>query len=114
MSQAKFLIFPSEWYEGFSITLLEAFANKLPVLSSNIGSMKEIITDKENGILFKAGNAEDLIEKINLMINSPDLLNIIKEKAYDKYLDLYTPQKNYQMLIKIYEETIKNYQWNKI
>lgn len=109
MSQAKFLIFPSEWYEGFSITLLEAFANKLPVLSSNIGPMKEIITDKENGILFKASNVEDLIEKINLMINNPDLLNIIKEKAYDKYLDLYTPQKNYQMLIKIYKETIENY-----
>ena len=109
MSQAKFLIFPSEWYEPFGITLLEAFANKLPILSSNIGSMKEIITDKENGILFKASNVEDLIEKINLMINNPDLLNIIKEKAYDKYLDLYTPQKNYQMLIKIYKEAIENY-----
>ena len=43
------------------------------------------------------------------MINNPDLLNIIKEKAYDKYLDLYTAQKNYQMLIKIYKEAIENY-----
>jgi glycosyltransferase involved in cell wall biosynthesis len=109
MSQAKFLIFPSGWYEGFSMVLLEAFSNKLPVLSSDIGSMKEIITDKKNGILFKTNNVEDLIEKINFMINNPNLLNTIKEKAYDRYLDLYAPQKNYEMLIKIYKETIENY-----
>ena len=53
MAKAKFLIFPSEWYEGFSITLLEAFVNKLPVLSSNIGSMQEIIEDNINGICLK-------------------------------------------------------------
>ena len=43
------------------------------------------------------------------MINNPNLLNTIKEKAYDRYLDLYAPQKNYEMLIKIYKETIENY-----
>ena len=84
MSQAKFLIFPSEWYEGFSITLLEAFANKLPVLSSDIGSMKEIIKDNINGVLFKSGDIQDLIKKINKMIMDPNLLESLKEKAYER------------------------------
>ena len=85
MSQAKFLILPSEWYEGFSITLLEAFVNKLPVLSSNIGSMQEIIKNNVNGMLFKSGDVQDLTEKISKMIISPNLLNSIKEKAYEIY-----------------------------
>ena len=95
MAKAKFLIFPSEWYEGFSITLLEAFVNKLPVLSSNIGSMQEIIEDNINGILFKSGDVHDLIDKINKMIKNPDLLNNIKDKAYEKYQTLYSKKKNY-------------------
>jgi len=109
MSQAKFLIFPSEWYEGFSITLLEAFANKLPVLSSDIGSMKEIINDNINGVLFKSGDTQDLVNKINKMIMNPELLDTLKEKAYENYLNLYNKKKNHEILINIYKDTIKNY-----
>ena len=109
MAKAKFLIFPSEWYEGFSITLLEAFVNKLPVLSSNIGSMQEIIEDNINGILFKSGDVHDLIDKINKMIKNPDLLNNIKDKAYEKYQTLYSKKKNYEILVNIYKEIKKDY-----
>ena len=109
MSQAKFLIFPSEWYEGFSITLLEAFVNRLPVLSSNIGSMKEIIENNVNGMLFKSGDAPDLIEKINKMIKNPDMLKTFKDKAYEKYQILYSKKKNYETLVSIYKEVRGDY-----
>jgi glycosyltransferase involved in cell wall biosynthesis len=109
MSKAKFLIFPSEWYEGFSITLLEAFVNRLPVLSSNIGSMQEIIENNVNGILFKSGDVSDLIKKINKMIENPDMLKTLKDKAYEKYQILYSKKKNYETLVSIYKEVRGDY-----
>lgn len=43
MASARALVFPSEWYEGMPMTLLEAFAAGLPVLGSRIGSVAEIV-----------------------------------------------------------------------
>jgi len=43
MSESRALVFPSEWYEGMPMTLLEAFASGLPVLGSNLGSMTEML-----------------------------------------------------------------------
>ncbi len=54
---------------------LEAMALKLPVLASDVGGHKELITDKHNGRLFKAGDAEDLSRVIIEMIKKPNVLN---------------------------------------
>ena len=62
-----------------------------------------------NGVLFKSGDIQDLIKKINKMIMDPNLLGSLKEKAYENYLNLYNKKKNYEILINIYNETIKNY-----
>lgn len=45
MLGARALLFPSEWYEGQPMTLLEAFAAALPVVASDLGSMTEMIAD---------------------------------------------------------------------
>jgi len=45
MLGARALLFPSEWYEGQPMTLLEAFAAALPVVVSDLGSMTEMIAD---------------------------------------------------------------------
>ncbi|MDQ3704976.1 MAG: glycosyltransferase, partial [Chloroflexota bacterium] len=39
MSSSVALIFPSEWYEGFPMTIVEAYSRGLPVIASNLGSM---------------------------------------------------------------------------
>lgn len=43
MLSSRALVFPSEWYEGMPITLLEAMAAGLPILASDLGSMTEMI-----------------------------------------------------------------------
>ena len=39
MAGAKFLVFPSVWYETFGLTIIEAYATGLPVLASDLGAM---------------------------------------------------------------------------
>jgi glycosyltransferase involved in cell wall biosynthesis len=43
MLSSRALLFPSEWYEGMPMTLLEAFAAGLPAMASDLGAMHEIV-----------------------------------------------------------------------
>ena len=65
MKRAALLVFPSEWYEGFPMTLVEAFATGLPVIASARGSVAEIVGDGDTGYHFEPGNAVDLAAKVD-------------------------------------------------
>ena len=106
MQQAAFLILPSEWFEGFPMVIVEAFAHGLPIIASRLGSMAEIIQEGENGLLFTPGDAEDLLEKIKYLFARPQLLQNMCENARRTYLDHYSDAINYQQLIAIYQDVI--------
>ncbi len=58
MLSSRVLVFPSEWYEGMPMTLLEAFAAGLPVLGSDIGSVAEIVGSLGSDWLVAPGSAD--------------------------------------------------------
>jgi len=102
MQQADFLVMPSESYETFGMVLIEAFAHRLPVLASRLGSMEEIVKDGETGLLFEAGNPQDLAEKAQWMVNHPNERRRMGDNAHATYLSNYTPEINYLQLMAIY------------
>jgi len=62
-------ILPSLWYENLPNSLLESYANGVPVIASNIGSIPEFIRNEQTGFLFEAGDASDLAKKITQIQN---------------------------------------------
>ncbi|WP_414584573.1 glycosyltransferase [Scytonema sp. PCC 10023] len=108
MHNAKFLVFPSIWYEGFPLTIAEAFACGLPVIASKLGSMAEIVEDGVNGLHFEVGNAQDLANKINWATTHPEAIDAMGKNALSTYKAKYTPEANYQQLIEIYKQVINN------
>ena len=108
INNSKFLVFPSEWYESFPMTILEAFREGTLVLASNIGSIKSIIKDRFNGILFEYGNKIDLIDKVKWILNHPKECDQIALSANKEFNNKYSSEINYKQLINIYEEAIKN------
>ena len=58
------LIVPSLWYENSPLVIAEAFLSKIPVITSNIGGMAELVKDGENGFTFPVGDAEKLMKEI--------------------------------------------------
>jgi len=103
MRQASFLVFPSEWYEGFPMTIAEAFACGLPVLASRLGAMAELVEDGRTGLLFEPGNPEDLAARVAWAWTHPEEMRRMGKAARQKFEEKYTAEKNYQMLMQIYE-----------
>jgi glycosyltransferase involved in cell wall biosynthesis len=96
----------STWYEGFPMVLVEAFACGSPALVACLGSMKEIVIPNKIGLHFEAGNADDLAEKVQWMIDNPAEVKKMGANARREYLAKYTPEKNYEMLMDIYQQAI--------
>ena len=106
MAESGFLVFPSVWYEGMPMTMLEAYACGLPIVASRMGAMQEIVSEGETGLLFEPGNAEDLAEKMGWMLTHPDECRRMGANARREYEEKYSPEKNYQMLKQIYQTAI--------
>lgn len=103
MQRARFLVFPSIWYEGFPLTILEAYSCKLPVIASNLGTMSEMVLDGVTGLHFQSGNPGDLASKIQWAIAHPESLKKMGAAAYQTYQTCYTPEVNYRQLLHVYE-----------
>ncbi|MEM7125470.1 MAG: glycosyltransferase family 4 protein [Chloroflexota bacterium] len=102
MKSASFLVFPSQWYEGFPMTISEAFACGLPVIAARLGAMAEIVEHEYTGLLFDANCRTDLSKKVHWAWDHPDLMEQMGRNARREYQQKYMPEKNYQELLSIY------------
>jgi glycosyltransferase involved in cell wall biosynthesis len=103
MSRARFLLMPSIWYEGFPMTVVEAYACGLPVIASRIGSLAEIVEDGVTGLHFTPGNASDLAAKVEWAWTHPKEMEEMGRAARREYEAKYTADRNYEALVQIYE-----------
>jgi len=106
MKKARCLIFPSEWYEPFGLTLLEAFACGLPVISSGIESLRDLVRPEDTGLVFNAGNSQDLADKVRWAWEHPAEMRAIGKNARAEYRLKYTAEQNYESLMEIYARTL--------
>lgn len=65
--EAKFSIYPSEWYENCPFSVMESQMYGTPVLGADIGGIPELIQVGKTGDLFESGNKEELKKKIKDM-----------------------------------------------
>lgn len=108
MKDAMVLVFPSVWYEGFPMTIVEAYASGLPVIASNLGSMASIVRDKVTGLHFHAGESGDLISKVNWLLDNPSAVPDLRRNARLEFTSKYTAAQNYTQLIRIYNHVLGN------
>lgn len=66
ISNAYFVIVPSEWYENNPMSIIESYSLSTPVIGARIGGIPELINENETGYLFTSGDIEDLNRKIQL------------------------------------------------
>ncbi len=79
LSEIDVLIVPSIWFENSPLTIHEAFISGIPVITSNLGGMAELVRDGVSGLVFKTGDAEDLRHKMEMIIKNRPLLERLSE-----------------------------------
>jgi glycosyltransferase involved in cell wall biosynthesis len=112
MKNASFTVAPSVCYEGFPMSIAEAFACGTPVLCSGLGGMQEIVDDRRTGLHFTAGDADDLAAKVEWAWEHPAQLATMGKEARREYETCYTADRNYARLMQIYEQTMSSYARN--
>ena len=71
MKSARFLVFPSRWYEPFGMTLLEAAACGVPAVASRIGGVPELVVEGETGLLFDPQQSGTDFRESELGVGTP-------------------------------------------
>lgn len=102
MGEAKFLVFPSKWYETFGRVAVEAFANGTPVIAAKIGAIAELVQAGRTGLHFQPGDAHDLATQVEWALEHPQELAQMRLAARTEYELKYTSARNYQRLMEIY------------
>lgn len=102
MGEAKFLVFPSKWYETFGRVAVEAFATGTPVVAAKIGAIAEVVEDGRTGLHFQPGDSADLKRAVLSLVNSSDIDNM-RRAARTEFETKYTAHRNYLQLLRIYQ-----------
>jgi glycosyltransferase involved in cell wall biosynthesis len=72
IQRAVFTVVPSEWYENYSMTVIESLASGTPVVGASIGGIPEQVTHGVNGLLFAPGDAAGLAEQMQFLLDNPE------------------------------------------
>ena len=103
LKRARFLAFPSIWYEGMPLTLVEAQALGRPAVASDLGGRSEIVQHETHGFLYNPTQKTALREALERMILLPDTKwREMSSACRHHYKDHYTPERNYHQLLEIY------------
>ncbi len=106
VGKARMLICPSIWYETFGRTMIEAFATGTPVIASDIGSMRELVTHGKTGLHFRAGDPDDLAAQVETLFGDQQRFGEICRAAREEFELKYTADRNYDILMNIYHQAI--------
>ena len=100
--EADVFVLPS-LNEGMSNAMLEALATGLPILATDTGGSKELITEGENGYIIEMKNAQDIADKLEKLINNSELKNKMGEASRRRALEM-----SWEKVAKEYYQTYEN------
>lgn len=96
---ADIFVLPS-FTEAFPLVLLEAMQFELPIISTLVGGIPEMIIDNESGMLAEPENVQMLAEKISILLNDKVLRSEMGKKGCERFKNNYT--------LRQYERNIHN------
>ena len=106
LANSTALVMPSLWYENQPFSILEAFAYEKPVISSDLGGMKELVVHQERGILIPPGDASALAEAMLSIAESPREVFRMGANAREYAVAHHHPNVHYRQLMDIYAQVV--------
>jgi len=100
------VVLPSIW-EGFPLTVLEAWGARLPVVVTNVGGISKICNNNENALIIPPRSPKEITNALFALINDSGLRKRLGENGRILVEEKYGWEKIAKKVEKIYEEVIK-------
>ena len=98
IANSKALILATQWYEGFPMSIVEAFSVGTPVVCSDFGNAGSVVDEGITGYKFECESIESIILAVEKMREKP----LDREKIKELYEMKYSENANYKILNDIY------------
>jgi len=92
--------------EGVPVVLMEAMAKEIPVVTTRITGVPELVEDGVSGVLVNPGNAEELANAVAHLAEDAELRKIFGKAGREKVLDEFDSRKNARSLKILFERYI--------
>ena len=101
LARSKALVLPTMWYEGFPMSIVEAYSVGTPVICSDLGNAGAVVEEGVTGWKFEAGSAQGLAKAVQ---NWTDISGSVKQTYFERY----TAEANYEYLADIYGQILSS------
>jgi glycosyltransferase involved in cell wall biosynthesis len=106
LSRASIFILPS-YHENLPVAILEAMAMGLPIVSTAIAGIPELIEDGKNGFLIQPGDYSALADRIIQLIQDPELCQTMEEANIAKIRNMYHPRVFEMKMSTLYQDLLR-------
>lgn len=96
IANSKALVLPTQWYEGFPMSIVEAFSVGTPVVCSDLGNAGSIVEEKMTGYKFMTDAADEIVHAVKKCHG-------LCSQTKKVYKEKYSVENNYEMMINIYK-----------
>jgi glycosyltransferase involved in cell wall biosynthesis len=108
MLESDIFIHPSH-IDNSPISLCEAMVLGMPIISSNVGGIQSLLTDKIEGLLVQDGETFGLAGAILELINNPSLRKSYGQAARKRAIERHNPNEIVNKQLFIYRDILKTY-----
>ncbi len=99
-------VFPTRFdYSPYAV--IEAMSAGVPVISTRVGAIPEMVEDGVGGFLIEAGNAAPLAERVGWAIDNRAQLPAMGERGRERAIELYAAARNYPQLLDTLAEVVQ-------
>jgi glycosyltransferase involved in cell wall biosynthesis len=102
LQASDIFVFPTE-REAFGVSLIEAMACGLPVISTAVGGVKDIIKHRKNGLVIEPGEFRQLYDALDLLLSDASLSATLCKSARKSFQHKYSSEIVTQRYIDLFE-----------
>jgi glycosyltransferase involved in cell wall biosynthesis len=102
---ADIVIIPSIWQEPLALVALESMAHGIPLITSNVGGLKEALG--EAGVLIEPGKPEELAASVKWLLGDESERMTLSQKGRERAAKIFNPEYTVRNLEQIYMKVIE-------
>lgn len=93
--------------EGIPVTLIEAMAASIPIVSTNVGGVSEVVEDGKTGLLARSGDDASLAEKTLRVASDPRLAQQMGQAGHERAKSLFSEAQMHSGYVRLYQEMLR-------